>query len=113
MNFKTAVSPILLTLVAVSASYAAPPIAGGFAPTSISNPDVKLAAKAAVMQHGAKEKESIRLVGIERAEQQVVAGMNYRMTLKIKRGAKAERVKAVVYRDLGGRFALSSWMKAK
>ncbi len=108
----------MLTLVAVSTSCAAPPIAGGYAPTSVSKPDVKLAASAAVIQHGARHKESIKLVAIERAEQQVVAGMNYRMTLKIKRGAKAgtakiERVKTVVYKDLQGKFALSSWMKSK
>ena len=127
MNLKIAVSPLLLTLVAVSTSYAAPiavaPIAGGYAPTSVSKPDIKLAAKAAVMQHGAKEKKSIKLVAIERAEQQVVAGVNYRMTLKIKHGkikhgakaerAKAERVKAVVYKNLQGKFALSSWEKTK
>lgn len=122
MNLKTAVSPLLLMLVAISTSHAAPPmsppIAGGYAPTSVTKPDVKLAARAAVSQHGAQEKKSLKLVAIERAEQQVVAGMNYRMTLKIKRGAKAgggkiERVKAVVYKDLQGKFSLSSWMKAK
>lgn len=86
---------------------------GSFRTVAVSGPDVLIAAKAAIGLHRAQSKSVFQLVSIERAEQQVVAGMNYRMTLKLKHGAKSERVTTQVYKNLQGKFALTSWMEIK
>ena len=84
-----------------------PPIVGNFRTASISDPEVKMAAQFALKA----QKKSVKptLLAIERAQKQLVAGMNYQMTLKLKSGGKIQRAQAVVYRDLSGKFSLTSW----
>ena len=83
------------------------PIVGNFRTASISDPEVKMAAQFALKA----QKKSVKptLLAIERAQKQLVAGMNYQMTLKFKSGGTIQRAQAVVYRDLGGKFSLTSW----
>jgi hypothetical protein len=78
---------------------------GGF--TQIENRDEQAlaAAKFAVTAHDPK----LKFEGIEKVERQVVAGTNYRLTLKVSDNGKERRADAVVWRKLDGQHALTSW----
>jgi hypothetical protein len=58
---------------------------------------------------GEAGKNGISLISIDKAEQQVVAGMNYKVCLKVRNGKRVRYATAVVYRDLKGKRSLSSW----
>jgi cystatin-C len=87
------------------------PMAGGYQSASVTDPDVMAAARYAVKKQ--KRKRSVRLVSIERAETQVVAGMNYRLCLKVKIKGKTRTVTTVVYKNLQQRYSLTSWKQGK
>lgn len=75
-----------------------PAIVGGMTSTSTTDAEVVKAATFAASQLGSG------LDSILAASQQVVAGMNYGMTLKLKSSAV---YKVVVYRDLQGNYSLT------
>ncbi len=85
------------------------PIAGGYAETSSNDPEVVSAARFAIRAEGRRQGASITLLAIERAEVQVVAGLNYMLRLKVKVNNKTQDVTAVVYRNLKQKYSLSSW----
>jgi hypothetical protein len=85
------------------------PIVGGYAETSSTNAEVVAAARFAVRAERRKEHTYITLLSIERAEQQVVAGMNYRLRLKVKVHNQTQDVTTVVYKNLRQRYSLTSW----
>lgn len=85
------------------------PIVGGYAETSSANAEVVAAARFAVRAERRKEHTHITLVSIEHAEQQVVAGMNYRLRLKVRVRNQTQDVTAVVYKNLQQRYSLTSW----
>jgi hypothetical protein len=78
------------------------PVAGGVSPTDTQDAEVVKAAEFAAAQ---MEQE---LDSIIEASQQVVAGMNYSMTLKLKNG---ETWVVTVYKDLQGQYSLSEYSK--
>jgi hypothetical protein len=86
-----------------------PPIAGGYAETSNGGPEVMSAARYATRAQGRRQRAVISLVSIERAEVQVVAGLNYRLRLTVKIKGKTENATAVVYQNLRQRYSLSDW----
>ncbi|HUQ32709.1 MAG TPA: hypothetical protein VM095_11350 [Pyrinomonadaceae bacterium] len=86
-----------------------PPIAGGYAETSKTSPEVVSAARYATRAQGRRQGVLISLVSIERAEVQVVAGLNYRLQLKIKIKGEPQTVRAVVYQNLRRRYSLTDW----
>ena len=93
----------LLTLAFVPVSHGQqPPIVGGFSQASTSEAEVLKAAHFAVKTHDAK----LTLQKINAVEQQVVAGMNYKLKLTTSDGRKAD---AVVWRRLDGSHELTSW----
>ena len=81
------------------------PLPDGF--TEIQKPDEAslAAAKFAVTTHDPK----LKFGAIEKAERQVVAGINYRLTLKVSHNGKTRRADAVVWQKLNGQHALTSW----
>ena len=85
------------------------PIAGGYADASITDHEVVAAARFAVKAEGRKTGAPVALLSIERAEQQVVAGINYRLHLKVKTRGKTQNVTAVVYQNLKDKYSLTSW----
>lgn len=87
---------------------------GGYKEISRDNPDVEAAANFAVAEQGRKEETSFTLVSIEHAESQVVAGVNYRLCLKVSTDSDDEPqgVKVVVYRNLKKEYSLTSWEEA-
>jgi hypothetical protein len=84
--------------------------AGGFAPARVNDPEVVASAKAAVSQQASKSGSSISLVSIDKAKQQVVAGMNYEMCLTVKIDGETTNVTAVVYVNLQKSRSLRNWV---
>lgn len=91
------------------------PMTGAYAKADAKNPEVVKAAEFAVRTQGKKQKAAIRLVSVDAAQTQIVAGMNYRVCMKVsvkKKSAKsaaAQFVTAVVYRNPQNKYSLTSW----
>ncbi len=97
---------LLLSLLCLATIAIAQPILGGFSPVAPTDADALAAAKFAVAKHDA----NLTFQAIEKAEQQVVAGMNYRMTLRVLDAGKARQATAVVWHKLGNAgHELTSW----
>lgn len=78
---------------------------GGYKEAATDDPEVVAAAKFAVGAEGEKQNVTIKLVSVEHAESQVVAGINYRLCLKVQAGDSDDddatrEVKTVVYKNL-------------
>src|ERR1051326_6292054 len=73
---------------------------GGYKEVATDDPEVVAAAKFAVGAQGEKQNATIKLVSVEHAESQVVAGINYRLCLKVQAGDSdddaTQEVKTVV-----------------
>jgi hypothetical protein len=68
--------------------------------------------RAAAFAIKAKQKKGAKLslVKILSAQQQVVAGLNFRLALKVKVNNSERNAEAVVYRNLSGEHKLTSWI---
>jgi hypothetical protein len=90
---------------------------GGYKEVATDDEQVMAAAEFAVTEQGKKQEMTYNLVSVEHAEQQVVAGINYRLCLKVgyhKEDDDAdttEFVRVVVYRNLQRAYSLTSWTK--
>lgn len=73
--------------------------------------DVRAAADAAVRSAFPDEKAS--LVMIQKAERQVVAGLNYRMTLVVRHKDVERTYATVVWRKLDGTHDVASWSEIR
>lgn len=92
---------------------------GGYEPVKVSKEEVKKAATFAVeaqlkvlKKNKEEGAESLELVEIVEAEQQVVAGINYKLTLKVKINGKERKVEAVVWWQAWRKpdpYQLTSW----
>jgi len=88
----------------------ASPTVGGYSEVSTSDPDVNSAAQFAVSNEAQSTGEIYELQQVVEAEQQVVAGINYRLVLVVIDSGQSRRAEAVVYRDLQGAYSLTSWI---
>lgn len=119
MKIKTIVHTLLVLLlisaggiVAVRAQ--ADQVVGGYSSVSARSGDAKRAADLAVRTRSSKTGKKITLVKIVKAEQQVVAGMNYRVCLLVREGRhKPYTATAVVYQNLKNRRSLTRWKKGE
>ena len=86
-------------------------LCGGYDETPVTNADVSAAAQFAVTAQAAQpdQKSAIALVDILSARQQVVAGINYRLWLKVRVEGKDHDAEAIVWRHLTGELELTSW----
>jgi hypothetical protein len=80
------------------------PVTGGYAPADINNADVKAARDFAVAELYRRFPQRAIVEGAT-AEQQVVAGMNYRFEITMSGGKK---YRAVVYRNLQGAMSVTT-----
>ena len=85
------------------------PIAGGYADASTNDGEVVAAARYAIRAQGRRQGARISLVSIERAEVQVVAGLNYRLHLRVNINGRMQSALAVVYQNLRRKYSLSNW----
>lgn len=73
--------------------------------------DVKAAADAAVRSAFPGGKAEI--VRIEKAERQIVAGLNYRMTIVVRHNGEESAYTTVVWRKLDGTHDVASWSEVR
>lgn len=85
------------------------PIVGGYADASNSDPEVMAAARFAIKTERQKLHARIALLSIKHAEVQVVAGLNYRLCLRVKIKGRTRNVNVVVYKNLKQKYSLTSW----
>ncbi|HEY0319825.1 MAG TPA: hypothetical protein VGC66_02525 [Pyrinomonadaceae bacterium] len=85
------------------------PIAGGYAKTSATSQEVVSAARFAAREQAVKDSAIIFVDSVKSAEVQVVAGLNYRLSMRVVVYNKPEDVIAVVYKNLKREYSLSSW----
>jgi hypothetical protein len=82
---------------------------GGWSSVSVDDGKIVAAAKHAVSAQAAEANEKLTLLEIKKAHQQVVAGMNYRLTLRVERNGKKQSASAVVWLKLDGTYKLTEW----
>ena len=103
---------VLFLGVASSAAAQTDQIVGGYGDLSAESKDARQAADFAVKARSTKTGKNITLVRITKAEQQVVAGLNYRICMSVREGHKKPyTVTAVVYQNLKNRRTLSKWRR--
>lgn len=110
---------VVLALGVVFGSVAAgarqAPAVGGYREVAADAPEVVSAAKFAVAARAHSQGAEIKLVSVETAERQTVAGANYRLCLKVEEADTqnnvdvTETVRAVVFRSLKNAYTLKSW----
>jgi hypothetical protein len=97
-------SILLTSLCAFVAADSTKPMPGGSSKVSVTDKGVTAAAVFAIRAQSktiqnpkAQQQATLELVKIIGAEQQVVAGMNYRLTLSVKENGSLKTVEAVVW----------------
>lgn len=96
---------VLLVMTGITQLHAQ--VTGGWANVSTKNKQVVAAARFAVGEYA--RQEIIKFKKIIRARRQVVAGMNYELTLLVKHEKRTQRAVAVVWQKIDGTYALTSW----
>jgi len=88
---------------------------GGYREIDKADEGAAAAAEFAVKAESEKKEMTYKLVSIEHAESQTVAGINYRLCLKVGYHKQdddvdaTEFVRVVVYRSLQNQYSLTSW----
>jgi len=88
---------------------------GGYKKIAKTDAAVVAAANFAVKAQAKKQKSKIKLVTVNNAARQVVAGMNYQMCLSVettdrkKKTAAPQFVQVVVYQNIKNKYSLTSW----
>ena len=109
---------ILFTTLINSHSHAGEQIAGGWTSAAVTKPEVVAAAnfavaeQAKVIQKELKKATKLSLVAIISAEEQVVSGMNYHLTLKVKLNGKLKKAEATVWWQAWNKdapYKLTAW----
>ncbi len=89
------------------------PIAGGYSEAPTTDREVVAAARFAVKQKQRRRAPHLSLVAVEHAERQVVAGLNYKLCLRVKMNGKTREVTTVVYQNLKQKYELTSWEEGR
>ena len=84
-------------------------ITGGYNDADKTDKTVIDAAKFAVKAENKRSKTAMKFVSVEKAEQQVVAGMNYHIWLRYTSRGTQGCASAVVFRSLKGTYSLTTW----
>jgi hypothetical protein len=109
----------MLSIVACSAGQT---MTGGFARAAVTNKEVAAAAEFAIearqkaMQEQSGQPASLELVKILEAEEQVVAGVNYRLKLKVQENGRERQAEVVVWWQAWRKpdpYRLTSWRWAE
>lgn len=111
---KSLRAALVLVALSIALGFTAAGLAqqvGGYKKVATDDEGVVSAADFAIGEQSQSQGVTIKLVSIEGAERQVVAGINYRLCLKVEaEGADApQEVKTVVYRNLQNEYSLKSW----
>lgn len=91
------------------------PMVGGYRKADTTDAQIVSAANFAVKAQAKKQKSKIRIIAVSDAEQQVVAGMNYKLCLQVetveknRKTAVPQTIQTIVFRDLKQKYELKSW----
>ncbi len=105
----------ILSCAATNYAQTDEPITGGYQKVDVSAAQIVSAAKFAVKTQAKKQRAKIKLVAIKKAEQQLVAGMNFNICMQIETREKGKKtyvpqtVQAVVFLNLKQKYELTSW----
>ncbi len=94
------------------------PIVGGYSKADPTDAQIVAAANFAVKAQAKKQKANIRLVAVNNAAKQVVAGVNYQICLSVEttdrktKTATPQIVQTIVYQTLNNKYKLTSWAVA-
>lgn len=106
---------LLIIGIALGCAAATAQRLGGYREIDKTDEGAAAAAEFAVKAQSEKKEMSYKLVSLEHAESQVVAGINYRLCLKVGYHKQdddvdtTEFVRVVVYRNLQNQYSLTSW----
>src|SRR6266850_406107 len=115
INLRGAIILVALSVISGSVTVGLAQRTGGYKEMANDDAEVVAAAEFAVKDQGKKQEMTYKLVSVEHAEQQVVAGINYRLCLKVGYHKEdddvdtTEFVRVVVYRNLQKAYSLTSW----
>jgi len=115
INLRGAIILVALSVISGSVTVGLAQRTGGYKEVANDDAEVVAAADFAVKEQGKKQELTYKLVSVEHAEQQVVAGINYRLCLKVGYHKEdddvdtTEFVRVVVYRNLQKAYSLTSW----
>ncbi|MFN2453918.1 MAG: hypothetical protein ABR577_06815 [Pyrinomonadaceae bacterium] len=112
MNNKLRTKLLLAVLTIISGNISSLParqIAGGYQAASNTDRQVVKAAVYAIRAEKRRQGMRVSLLSIERAETQVVAGINYKLCLRVKAKGKTQTIKAIVYENPKQKYSLSAW----
>ena len=100
-----------LTLIALGAyaGSAMAQMAGGYSDAGKDSAEVRRVARIAVRSRSMRSHRKISLVSIEKAETQVVAGVNHRVCMRVRDGKRVRTVTAVVFQNLKNWYSLTDW----
>lgn len=103
---------IILGAAAPLASAQDAPVAGGYNERSTDDKGVRAAAAFAVRERSRRTRRRVTLLAVLSAETQVVAGLNYRLLLRVKEGLYEMTYFAYVHESLRRRLSLKGWEPA-
>jgi hypothetical protein len=116
MNNRRYLFRILLALcIGLSGLVTSAQRTGGYREIDKADEGAATAAEFAVKAQSEKKEMTYKLVSVEHAETQTVAGINYRLCLKVGYHKQdddvdaTEFVRVVVYRSLQNQYSLTSW----
>lgn len=108
MNSTRRIALVVAALMIVAgASGLHAQVAGGWSNVSVKNKQVVAAARFAAKEWAMQE--IVKFKKIISARQQVVAGMNYELTLLMKHEKRTQKAVAVVWKKTDGTYQLVSW----
>src|SRR5215218_8617120 len=82
---------------------------GGWSAVAVDDAKVKTAAQRAVALQASMEQSELKLVSIDDAQRQVVAGINYKLRLSVMKGAQQRKASATVWGKLDATYDLTAW----
>jgi hypothetical protein len=106
---------IFAIAIAFSSAVVSAQRTGGYREIDKADEGAATAAEFAVKAESEKKEITYKLVSIEHAETQTVAGINYRLCLKVgyhkadDEAETTESVRVVVFRSLQNQYSLTSW----
>ncbi len=110
-----AVCAVVFGSAANAFAQTSPPIVGGYGTAETTDNEVRAAANFAVKAQAKKQKTVIKLISVNNAAKQIVAGTNYQICLSVeatdrkKKTAVPQTIQTVVYKNLKGKYQLTSW----
>ena len=84
-------------------------VTGGYGPISTTDPMVILAARYALISQNAQMSGKYTLKSINKAQSQVVAGINYHVCISLRREDTIRTAEALVYQNLQRKWSVTRW----